>query len=294
MERSDQQRRATEAWLVSAWTQTARPGEVIVEGAAIRYRSWGLEHPARPGLVFVHGFMAHARWWDHIAPHFADRYRVVALDFSGMGDSERRPRYSRRQFAREILAVADHAGITDLTLVAHSFGSVSALYACRLAPQRVTRAIVIDAHVFRPERDEPFETRPERIYPDRAAAEARFRLGPPGRWPDPAVLAYIAQHSVVEKSQGWTWKFDPSARQSIDSEPDLRSELVGMATPVDFIHGDRSEIVDADALAALAANLPGCGRPVAIALCHHHVMIEQPVALVAALDSLLANPRVRP
>jgi pimeloyl-ACP methyl ester carboxylesterase len=208
-----------------------------------------------------------------------------------MGDSDRRPQYLRRQFARELLRVADHAGFGALTIVAHSFGGLSGLYACRLAPDRITRAIIIDAYVFRPERDVPFESRPERFYPSREAAEARFRLGPPGMWPDPDVLAYIAHHSVVEKPQGWTWKFDPLGRKSIDSEKDLRAELRDLTTPVDFIHGDRSEVVDADALASLVANMPSCGTPIAIPLCHHHVMIEQPFALVAVLDALLANPR---
>lgn len=288
---TDPQHEAITSWLSDAWGQAPVVRAVDVEGASIRYRGWGLDDVAKPGLILVHGFMAHARWWDHIAPHFMDRYRVVAPDLSGMGDSDARPGYSRRQFARELLAVADHAGLGAVTIVAHSFGALSGLYACRASPERITRAIVIDAYVFRPERDEPFEARPSRFYPSREAAKARFRLGPPGLWPNPEILAYISYHSVVERPEGWTWKFDPMSRESIDAEKDLRGELRALPTPVDFIYGDRSEIVDAEALASLVAGMPSCGTPIAVPLCHHHVMIEQPFALVGILNALLANPR---
>ena len=287
----DQRGAATQAWLAKAWAQEAVVREVEVEGAVVRYRGWGLEDTAKPGLVLVHGFMAHARWWDHIAPHFLDRYRVIAPDLTGMGDSDRRPIYSRRQFARELLAAADHAGLDQLTIISHSFGSLSGLYTARITPERITRAIVIDTYVFRAERYAVMETRPANVYPSREAAEARYRLGPPGLWPDPDVLAYVRHHSVMETAEGWTWKFDPFARDSIDSEKDLRSDLANLPIPVDFIYGDRSEVVDAEAVALMMANLPSCGQPIKIPLCHHHVMIEQPVALLAALGALLAHPR---
>lgn len=286
----DPLRQATRAWLESAWAQEAEVRAVEVEGATVRYRGWNLAATEQPGLVFVHGYMAHARWWDHIAPRFANRYRVIAPDFTGMGDSERRPEYSRRQFAREILAAADHAGLDRLTIVAHSFGAATTLYACSIATDRVARAIVIDAHIFRAERDAEMEVRPERFFTTREEAEDRFRLVPSGMWPDPDVLAYITRHAVVETPNGWTWKFDPASRPSIDRDK-FRDELRNLPTPIDYIYGDRSEIVGIEAIMAMLTNAPTCGMPVAIPLCHHHVMIEQPAALVTALDALLSQPR---
>jgi hypothetical protein len=44
-------------------------------------------------------------------------------------------------------------------------------------------------------------------------------------------------------------------------------------------------------LAAFLANMPACGAPIIVPLSHHHIMIEQPVGLVAALNGLLAHPR---
>jgi len=277
-------------WLAAGWRCDAEVRAVEVEGATVRYRGWGLSEAGKPGLVFVHGFLAHARWWDHIAPHFADRYRVIAPDFTGMGDSDRRAAYSRRQYARELVAALRDAGMQDAILVAHSFGTVSALVAASIDPERVRRVIVIDAHVFRAEDEGNVPMQPEKSYPSFDAARARYRLAPPGAWPDPEIEDYIARHSIRRMADGrWGWKFDPETFRSVHRER-LRNELKGLPLAVDFIHAGNSEVVDAASLAAFRLHMPACGTPVTVPLSHHHVMIEQPVGLVAALNGLLAQP----
>ena len=277
-------------WLARAWAHTATVREVAVEGATVRYREWGAGSD-KPGLVFVHGFLAHARWWDHIAPHFADRFHVIAPDFTGMGDSDRRPEYSRRQYGRETLAAIGDAGLRDTSIVAHSFGSVSSLYAAKLAPDRIRRAIVIDAHVFRGEDSGPGrDVEPEKRYPSREAAIARYRLMPPGEWPDPDITAYLAHASLREHVDGWGWKFDPETFRSVHKER-VRDEVRDLPLPIDFIRAENSEVVGEAEVAAFLAGAPGCAAPVTIPASHHHIMIEQPLALVSALNALLANPR---
>jgi pimeloyl-ACP methyl ester carboxylesterase len=277
------------AWLAEGWSHEASIGEVEVDGAMVRYRGWNLADTDKPGLVLVHGFLAHARWWDHVAPRLADRYRVIAPDFTGMGDSDRRPVYSRRQYAGELIAAASHADLTCAAFVAHSFGAISSLYAAKVAPDLVERVIVIDAHVFRDENEGTVVVQPEKFYPSFEAALARYRLLPPGAWPDPEIEAYIARRSIRETPRGWTWKFDPETFRSVHRER-LREELRGLPLPVDFIHAGNSEVVGETELAAFLANMPRCGAPVTVPLSHHHIMIEQPVGLVAALNGLLARP----
>lgn len=275
-------------WLDRAWAMQASVQEVSVEGAMVRFRCWGEGAPGRAGLLFVHGFLAHARWWDHIAPHFADRYRVAALDFTGMGDSDRRPTYSRRQYAREILAVAEASGMEQVTLVAHSFGSVSSLYAAKIAPDRVARVIVIDAHVFRDEAGQALPVLPERHYATREEAIERYRLLPAGAWPLPRIVRYIAEHSLRGTDGRWGWKFDPEAFRTVHKER-IRDEIRRLDLPIDFIHAGDSEVVGPAELASFLANQPRCPGPVTVPLSHHHVMIEQPVGLVAALNGLLTG-----
>ncbi|WP_338465563.1 alpha/beta hydrolase [Novosphingobium sp. ZN18A2] len=283
-------------WLEYGWSQEAAIGEVEVEGAVARYRVWGRgagdQDRQKPGLVFAHGFLAHAHWWDHIAPHFSAEYTPIAVDFTGFGDSDRRPSYSRMQYGREIAAAAANEGVGTIDLVAHSFGSLSALYIASQRPDLVRRVVIVDAHVFREERPRaPREGGPqERFYQSREEALARYRLVPPGAWPHPDILAYFARHSLRESEQGWNWKFDPAIVTRMAEEP-MREALHGLRVPVDYIHASRSEIAGSEEIEAFRRALPTCGTPVTVELSHHHIMIEQPVALVAALKGLLANPR---
>jgi pimeloyl-ACP methyl ester carboxylesterase len=69
----------------------------------------------------------------------------------------------------------------------------------------------------------------------------------------------------------------------------IRAEIRDLDTPLDFIHAENSELVQAPELKAIVENSRSCGRIVTVPLSHHHVMIEQPVGLVAALNGLLAR-----
>src|SRR5690606_6171037 len=78
-------------WFTTALATPAEQASTTVDGAAIAYRSWG--SGAERGLVLVHGGAAHSWWWDHVAPLLAGSGKVVALDLSGHGDSDRRDSY---------------------------------------------------------------------------------------------------------------------------------------------------------------------------------------------------------
>ncbi|WP_088181914.1 alpha/beta fold hydrolase [Sphingobium sp. Z007] len=285
---------ALDDWLAAQWAHIPRIFSVPVEGARIACRGWNMDVASLPGLILVHGFRAHARWWDHIAPSFTDRYRVVALDLSGMGDSDRRENYSRVQNGREILAVAAACGFDPFTLVTHSFGTMGGILAAKRAPQRVHRLIMIDAGIPTVEEQaHQIPTQPLRLYPDLDSALARFRLIPEVKEPVPAIVDHIARHGVVETAAGWSWKFDPQAAVSLNAER-YRDELFGLQLPVDVIYGTESNVMTADRVALALKIAPHAGTPVAIPACNHHIMIEQPLALIAALSGILANKPVRP
>ena len=55
----------------------------------LAYVSTAHQHDAsRPPLLLLHGGMAHARWWDLVAPQLADVARPFAFDRRGHGDSD--------------------------------------------------------------------------------------------------------------------------------------------------------------------------------------------------------------
>ena len=106
---------------------------VQVQDKNIHYLVWGDEN--MPGLFFIHGYSAHAHWWDFIAPAFLDNFCAVAIDLSGSGDSDHRELYSQEIFADEIKAVCDDMKWSQADFIAHSMGGSISLNATSIYPE---------------------------------------------------------------------------------------------------------------------------------------------------------------
>jgi len=278
---------APPAWFTAALATPVTQRTTIVDGATIAYRTWG--DPGGRGLVLVHGGAAHSRWWDHIGPLLADGRLVVALDLSGHGDSARRESYSLDQWAREVLAVAEDAGIaTPPTVVGHSLGGLVTLRAAALFGSGIEGAIVIDSPIreMSPEEHAAMEHRAFgglRVYPSKEAILARFRPVP-----DQPVLGYIADHvaatSIREAEGGWTWKWDP-AIFSRQVPPTLLTRLDCRVALFRAEHG----MVSTEMSDVMYDRLGRVAPVIEIPAASHHIMLDQPIALVAAIRTLLSG-----
>jgi pimeloyl-ACP methyl ester carboxylesterase len=276
-------------WFTRAVDAPVQSRSVEVRGTPIHYLSWNPADLHKPGLLFVHGFRAHARWWSFIAPFFLSRFRVAAMDFAGMGDSGARALYTPLGFAEDILAVVEDARFDRTTLIGHSFGGGRVLRACAENPRHITRAVVIDSDIPLEEAGRPghaFEPRPKKIYATLDAARARFRLVPAGNRAAPYILDFIARHSLKQVDGGWTWKFDERFRSGPE---DLKGAdvLSRIELPVTYVYGDASAIVSRSQAHDIVAHLRNGHGPIAIPQSHHHVMLDQPLSLVAALRGIL-------
>jgi len=280
-------------WFDRAIATAAESGWVTVEGTPIHYLRWGARD--RPGLILVHGNGAHAYWWSFIAPFLAREYNVADLDLSGMGDSGHRPHYTMEHFAREQLAVAEHAGMFDNPeppiIVGHSFGGFVTILTGALYGERLAGTVIVDSPVSPPDRPHgpPHrEIRPHRVYPTLTDALARFRLAPEQPCENEYILDFIARRSLKEVEDGWTWKFDPSiwTRFSIG---DTAERLRSTKCRIGIFRGEGSVLMPAE-VGEYMFNLLGRAAPVVeIPQARHHVMLDQPLAFVAALRALLAD-----
>ena len=107
--------------------------------------------------MLVHGTAAHARWWDHVGPLLPAGMRVVALDLSGHGDSDRREQYSFDRWAQEVVAVAADGGVSGPPVViGHSLGGSIAIGAATRYGDALAGIVVIDSplHEVPPEPQE--------------------------------------------------------------------------------------------------------------------------------------------
>lgn len=265
----------------------------LVDGARIHYLSWNAQDVHKPALLFAHGFRAHARWWSFIAPFFLSRFRVAALDFAGMGDSDARESYDAAQFSKDIIGVIEHGQFGRTTLVGHSFGGSRVLRASADHASHIERAVVIDSYVPLPEferRGPPMmELRPKRVYASVAAARERFRLVPEHNCAAEYILDYVARHSMKQVEGGWSWKFDEKVLpRQIEASAQPAHEVLGrIQIPFTLIYGDLSVVVSRASAHAIVKRIRQGRGPIAIPQSHHHVLLDQPLALVSALKGIL-------
>jgi len=63
--------------------------------------------------------------------------------------------------------------------------------------------------------------------------------------------------------------------------------LAKIETPVTFIYGDASAIVSRQHAHEIVSHIRNAHGPIAIPQSHHHVLLDQPLSLVAALRAVL-------
>ena len=290
-------------WFDAALAIKPERSSFIVDGSAIELLTWG--KAGNPGLLFLHGNAAHADWWSFIAPFFADRFRCAAISWSGMGRSDWRSHYAIPQFAREALTAIDVADLAASgeppVIIAHSFGGFPALYICAEHPEAIAGAILVDSAPPKPGGGPPPRLAQGRAahnrYPTLAAALQRFRFLPEQDSGHPEIIDYIARNSLHQVREtddspgGWTWRFDPQFWAHLDRQNIADNLVTRSRLPLGIIYGELSALLTPERVEEIKAKVPDCRFVTGLAHAHHHVMVDQPQALVEAIQAGL--PKLR-
>jgi pimeloyl-ACP methyl ester carboxylesterase len=278
------------AWFDRALAAPFDERFVDVASCAIRYLRWG--NPGRPGIVLVHGGAANAHWWSFIAPLFPE-YCIAALDLSGHGGSGRRSEYPRELWAREVLAVAEDAGIEGPPIViGHSMGGFVTIMAASKYGERIAGAVLLDSPVRMPSEEErvglsTMTFSNPKVYPDVESALTRYRTVPDQPSSLPYVMDYVARHSLRELDGGYTWSFDPVIFQNMTPRT-TAEELPHVKTRVALFRAENG-LVTPDIGAHMYELLGRVAPVIEIPEAYHHIMLDQPLLLVTGLRTLLAD-----
>ena len=289
-------------WFLRAIEQRPDQKYIGVDSVVIEYLTWG--ELGKPGLLFLHGNMAHAHWWSFIAPFFRGRYRIAAVSFSGMGNSDHREAYNHVEFAKEAIAVADAAGLmlcpTPPVVIAHSAGGGPAITIAAGTKMRCSGVILIDTLVI-PDGDH-HDLRPTRqhaIYATLEEALTRFRLMPEQPQSAPYIVDWLARHSLRRTFDGigWTWRADAKLRGKFTARGAWQN-LPAVTCPLFFINGALSSVTLPERINRMRRHAPAESVFITIPEAHHHVMVDQPIALVTAIATLLEarlkSPQLEP
>jgi pimeloyl-ACP methyl ester carboxylesterase len=91
----------------------------LSDGAQTTMQQWG---EGGPLLVGVHGLGGSRRGWARIAAHLADRFRVVAFDQRGHGDSSAQRPMTFQRGVEDLADVVASLGEPVHALIGHSWG----------------------------------------------------------------------------------------------------------------------------------------------------------------------------
>jgi pimeloyl-ACP methyl ester carboxylesterase len=282
------------AWFRDALAVPFSDGDVMVGGAKVHYLAWG--DAGRRGLVFVHGGGAHAHWWTHVAARFADEFRVVAVDLSGHGDSDHRASYAFEQWTEEVIAVAQAGDIDGPpVVVGHSMGGFVTIATAALHGDDLSGVIVCDSPVTAPDPEvESYRLKEAfgrpRTYASVDEALERFRTVPPQEHYLDFVIDHVARRSLRPVEGGYQWKFDRRIFEQFAQSmrgvavpylPQVHSRFALLRSECGLVtSGIGAFMYEALGRVAPVIELPEAG---------HHAMLDQPLVLLTALRTLLAD-----
>lgn len=129
---------------------TTRHRTVKVGDLDIFYREAG--PPNAPAILLLHGFPTSSHMFRHLIPALADRYRVVAPDYPGFGNSAFPDRgkftYSFAALAEVMAGFTDAVGLQRYALYLQDYGAPVGLRLALLRPDRVTAMISQNGNAY--------------------------------------------------------------------------------------------------------------------------------------------------
>jgi pimeloyl-ACP methyl ester carboxylesterase len=168
------------AWLAAAWAAGTLPGRtdrtsrirasdrdldelsarkhtVDVDGVPIAYLDEGNGEP----LVLLHGCPFSAYEWRDTIPRLAARFRVIAPDLLGLGDTEvtLSDDYRLPRDAAMICGLLDAVGIDTAHVVGHDHGGATCLLLMGSAPERLRSVVLTNIEAY-----DAWPSDEERIY----------------------------------------------------------------------------------------------------------------------------------
>jgi pimeloyl-ACP methyl ester carboxylesterase len=121
-----------------------RSRNIVLRQMRFHFLEWGA--PDAPPIVLLHGGHQSAHSWDLVSLHLAQRFRVLALDQRGHGDSEwaRDVSYTNHEMSLDAEAFIAELGLDRPILMGHSMGGRNSMLLVRRDPSLVRALVIVD------------------------------------------------------------------------------------------------------------------------------------------------------
>jgi len=261
----------------------------------------GIDHGGenKPILLLVHGAAAHAKWWDFIAPSFKDKFRPVAMDLRGHGDSDWAEDYSYDDFAKDLECWIDWSYKKTNQkpfLLAHSMGGIISLRLAEKTNPNITCMIVVDSPLIINRRIlsemDDFGNKPSLPWESLDLFIEKFKMIPSSGKAKQEHIEHIARHSVRQLENGtWLLKTDRSFHSKRGSL-DLSKGWLNIKVPALLLIGELSDRISKEDVVWAKNNLKNVQIEIILGS-HHHIYIDEPNEFLNVtrkfLDSILSK-----
>lgn len=256
------------------------------DGVEIHFVEGGRLEPGQGerALVFVHGWLGNASWWEPVMRHFAPTHRVVAVDLAGHGLSgAARADWSVARFADDVAAVVTKLELEHVVLLGHSMSGAITVEAARRLGERVELLVPVDTlndldWDLPPEVWDQFFGGLRADFPSAVEGFFRGMLFRPSSPPE-VVARVVGEARAAEPGRAVAMLEGSKAY-------DLRAAVRALTVPIHAVNSDanptRLDVNQKYAPRFEVELVPGVG---------HWPMLEDPRAFEAALARVLAAQR---
>jgi len=270
---------------------------VTVNDLALHYLEWG--EAAAPPIVCVHGYTGSADAFSAPARHLHDRYRILAFDVRGHGESAWSPAgaYRYEDQAKDLAEFAKQLGLDKFVLIGTSMGGIIAMTYAAEYGDRLLGLVIND---IGPEAEAGTQRITQMVgsRPDEFATLEEAMAYRRSASPILAARSAEDQHELAlgvlrQRADGkWRWKMDPAyIRQRVERgampRPPLWPALQGLPCPTLVVWGTESDVLS-EAQALRMVNALPHGELVRVPGIGHAPTLVEPVVL-AALDRFLGG-----
>ncbi|AGC42949.1 3-oxoadipate enol-lactonase 1 [Myxococcus stipitatus DSM 14675] len=123
---------------------------VAIDGVDVFYREAGPKDA--PALLLLHGFPTSSHMFRNLIPALADRYRVIAPDYPGFGQSAAPQRgtfdYTFDRYATLVEKLTEQLGVQRYALYVMDYGAPVGFRVATRHPERVTALIVQNGNAY--------------------------------------------------------------------------------------------------------------------------------------------------
>lgn len=123
---------------------TKKPDNVALSSDGVKI-SFDQQGKGKPAIIFIHGWANTKSVWDEQMTHFSGKYRVIAVDLPGFGESGyNRTNWTMESFGEDVAAVIKKLNLKQVVLVGFSLGAYVSIETAKTAPENLIGLVLVD------------------------------------------------------------------------------------------------------------------------------------------------------